>query len=115
MPTLPDDEYFDRRWLHSSTQEHTAQVAVDLNDVREFAYKSFDDLDADRNGYLTRVELLKTLEHGDLDNRESSFIMFLLNNHEQIVEMNEDSKPEQADGISREDIELYFKLIANIL
>ncbi len=115
MPILPEEEGFDRRWLHESTQEHQMAVVANLNAVKEFAYHSFDALDKDGNGFLTRHELLATLQHAELNNREKSFVMFLLNNHPQIASMNEEHQPEEVSGISRNDIELYFELLANLL
>ncbi len=117
MAILPDDETFDSRWLHSTTQEHEKSEIPNLNDIRNFAYQSFDRLDLDGNGFVSRSELLNILESGQLDNREKSFVMFLLNNQDQIQTMDDEGGAE-ADlekGISRTDIEVYFRLIANLL
>lgn len=113
MPLLPDNENFDRRWLHESTAEVNVSTIRDLVAVREFAYHSFDRLDKDGNGFIETHELTEALEKGDLSNREKSFVHFLLNNQEQIAEMQ--SEEVSSTGISRKDIDSYFKLLANLL
>lgn len=115
MTIQSDDEYFDRRWLHSSTREHEISAPLNLDDIRDFAYQAFDRLDQNANGFISRAELRNVLEHGGLDNRERSFVTFLLNNHAQIETINDDNDGEPPNGISRSDIEAYFKLIAQLL
>lgn len=115
MVQLPDEENFDRRWLHETTQEHQTSMIANLYAVKEFAYNSFDRLDKDGNGFIETHELAEVLENGNLSSREKSFVMFLLNNQEQISEMYDDGDNAPSDGISRQDIEHYFELIANLI
>lgn len=115
MTTGSDDEYFDRRWLHPTTKDHQVAAPLNLNDIRDFAYSSFDRLDLDGNGFISRSELLHAMEHGNLGHRELSFVMFLLNNQSQIEEMFDDGDGDVPLGISRQDIEVYFKVIADLL
>jgi hypothetical protein len=115
MSLLPDEEDFDRRWLHASTEDHNLSVISNLAAVKDFAYKSFDVLDKDGNGFIETHELTGILESGSLDNREKSFVVFLLNNREQIAQMNDEGSQSPVDGISRSDIEAYFALLANLL
>lgn len=111
MSNESEEEYFDKRWLKQSKDEEAA--APDLRAIKEFAYRSFDQLDKDGDGFLQRTELKEELESGRLDSREKSFVTFLLNSHEQIASMNDDAT--HAEGISRQDIEYYFSLIAELL
>lgn len=115
MSFLPDDEDFDRRWLHDSTQEHNMAVVANLHAIKEFAYKSFDRLDQDNNGFIESEELQTLLEGESLNNREKSFVLFLLNNQEQIAGMGENDNDRVPPGISREDLNLYFELLANLI
>lgn len=111
MPSDSEEDYFDKRWLKPGRQEE--QSTTDLRAIREFAYSSFDRLDKDADGFIQRKELVSVLENETLDSREKSFVTFLLNSHEQISSMNDETS--DAQGISRNDIELYFTLIANLL
>lgn len=104
------EEYFDNRWLRQSKE---GSGSTDLRAIKEFAYRSFDLLDKDKDGFLQRAELKSELENGQLDSREKSFVSFLLNSHEQIASMNDEAA--QSDGISRQDIEYYFSFIAELL
>ncbi len=112
---MPEDDNFDTRWLHESTQDYQlAAVVTNLNAVKEFAYTSFDVLDLDQNGFIETNELAELIEGNSLDNREKSFVLFLLNNREQISQIDGDQH-RPADGISRKDLEHYFALLANLL
>ncbi|MBY0548810.1 MAG: hypothetical protein K2W95_16180 [Candidatus Obscuribacterales bacterium] len=115
MSLLPDDEDFDKRWLHDSTTEQNMSVVANIHAVKEFAYQSFDRLDQDKNGFIESNELQDLLEGESLNNREKSFVMFLLNNQEQIAGMSQDDQDDDPPGISRADLDLYFELLANLL
>lgn len=115
MSFLPDDEDFDKRWLHETTKEQNMATVADLNAVREFAYKSFDHLDQDKNGFIESAELESLLQGNSLSNREKSFVWFLLTNQEQIACMAEQGDEADCAGISRQDIEQYFKLLADLI
>ncbi len=115
MTSLPDDDNFDTRWLHESTQDYELSTVIkNLNAVKEFAYNSFDRLDLDLNGFIEANELTQLIEGNSLDNREKSFVLFLLNNREQITQADE-TQNRPNDGISRADLEQYFALLANLL
>lgn len=84
-----------------------------LKSVKEFAYKSFDAIDKDKNGYLSHLELEYAINESS-DYRQRAFLKFLLDNHEQIAE-SEDDSAHLEDGISRQDLESYFDLIVTLL
>ncbi|MBX9568283.1 MAG: EF-hand domain-containing protein [Candidatus Obscuribacterales bacterium] len=113
MASTRDDQN-DRRWMHESTAEVNIANIRNLAAVKEFAYRSFDQLDRDGNGFIELTELEDALENDALGNREKSFVMFLLNNLQQIAEMvHEEGDPN--DGVSRQDLESYFQLLANLI
>ncbi len=81
-----------------------------FDQIRLFAYEAFDKLDANDNGFIETEELYAALENPALDMREKSYVTFLLTNQKEIADsVNEGIDPTQ-NGISRLDIELYFKL-----
>lgn len=87
-------------------------LAEQLGQIKEFAYAAFDRLDLDGNGYMSQAELEEALKASNIGEKEKSFLSFLLDNHDQIAEANEDAG---SDGISRSDLESYFELIATLL
>ena len=92
-----------------------SKIADQLKEVKEFAYNSFDSLDKDGNGFLSCEELELACNNAvDLNYRQRSFLKFLLDNHEQISEAYDDGDMESY-GVSREDLESYFELIATLL
>jgi hypothetical protein len=98
-------------WLSDYT-EHS--LSEHFSEIRTYAYLVFDQLDTNKNGYLEIEELEKAL-HSNLPDREKSFITFLLQNHESIGESFDENDGHNADGISRQDIEEYFKIISTLI
>ena len=81
-----------------------------FDQIRAFAYAAFDKIDANDNGFIETEELYAALNDPSLDMREKSYVTFLLTNQKEIADsVNEGIDPTQ-NGISRLDIELYFKL-----
>lgn len=81
-----------------------------FDQIRLFAYEAFDKIDANDNGFIETEELYAALNDPKLDMREKSYVTFLLTNQKEIADsVNEGIDPTQ-NGISRLDIELYFKL-----
>ncbi|MBX3135635.1 hypothetical protein KF707_05335 [Candidatus Obscuribacterales bacterium] len=103
------DDNFQNSWFNDYKRE---DLGEHFGEIKTYAYLIFDQLDANGNGFIEREELLNALNSPTISEREKSFITFLLNNHEQIVEAAEDSSQ---DGISRNDIGAYFDLIASLL
>jgi hypothetical protein len=114
-----DDKGFTKAWFspYVGKAERTAGDA--LSEVRDFAYSAFDRLDKNKNGFLEISELEAALKTGSLSEREQSFIMFLLNNHEAIAESFDESAigspAAKTAGISRQDLDAYFKLVLSLL
>lgn len=81
-----------------------------FDQIRSFAYQAFDKLDKNGNGFIETDELYEALNDPNLDMREKSYVTFLLTNQKEIADsVNEGIDPTE-NGISRLDIELYFKL-----
>src|SRR5262245_38186838 len=85
-------------------------MAENLARIREFAYKAFDKLDQNKNGFLEFDELYAALGSEMLNAQEKSFISFLLANEPAIAESCDEGLY-VTDGISRQDIEAYFNII----
>lgn len=102
---------FDRQWLESDSNE----VLSDMEAIRDYAYRAFDRLDINRNGYIERSELVSVMSHPQTHERERSFISFLLNNQEAIAAMVSEDRAGPQNGLSRADLESYFGLILNLL
>ena len=90
-----------------------ANASEQLKAVKDYAYKSFDAIDKDKNGFLSHQELEQAISAAS-DYKQRSFLKFILDNHEQIAESEDDSLQVE-DGISRKDLESYFELIATLL
>ncbi len=82
-----------------------------FQDIHNFALKTFDSLDQDGDGFLSRQEL----QNGATDEltgwREKSFLIFLMRNLDAISNaFDEKWAPENA-GISRMDLQEYFRVL----
>jgi EF-hand domain len=86
-------------------------VAQNIEDIKQFAYSAFDILDKNGNGFIESTELVAALEDPAVGMREKSFITFLLTNHAEIADAVKEGVPEHTEGISRLDLELYFRLL----
>ena len=106
---MSNNPNFQHAWF-STTQNDT--LNEHFNEIRTYAYLVFDSLDTNGNGYIELDELDAALNLPNMSEREKSFITFLIDNHSAIAEASEQGDP---NGISRKDIEAYFKLIANLL
>lgn len=92
-----------------------APMAYELGRIKEFAYRTFDVLDSNGNGYLEYTELEDALTTPGRDAREKSFIQFLLDNREQIADSFDEGEDSILDSISRGDLEAYFTLVIDLL
>ena len=90
---------------------------TDMTDFIEFAYKAFDQLDFNGNGYLEWNELHAALKNPDLSDRERQFVQFLLENQKTIADSYDEGELQSSlqKGISRRDLNSYCTLIMNQL
>lgn len=112
------DDAFENAWFsqfkgNEGQQKKLNPIAQNLEDIKQFAYSAFDILDLDGNGFIESKELEAALEDSSVGMREKSFITFLLTNHAEIAEAVKEGVPGHEDGISRLDLDLYFKLLVS--
>lgn len=106
---MTDDKDFDSAWFSSYSNKN---LIDNFNEIKTYAYTTFDALDLDKNGFIDKDELRAAFNSPSTGDREKSFISFLLTNHEAIAEAGEE---EHIDGISRKDIAAYFDLITSLM
>lgn len=106
---MSDHDEFDKAWVSNYVPKGTVQDSI--NQIKEYAYQSFDKLDINDDGYIDRSELEAALKAAGTGDREKSFITFLLTNQESISHQVNEGSHGPNDGISRLDLEAYFKLI----
>lgn len=105
---------FEPDWLGSIGSDRDVFLQ-NLHAIKQFAYEAFDKLDGDKNGYLDREELIGALVSDKTSASERDFITFLLNNQEQISEAFDEQDPTNTrHGISRADLDCYFKMITEL-
>lgn len=109
---MSEDSNQENSWLDNFTSQN---IIEHFSEIRTYAYIVFDQLDEDKNGFLDTDELVAALESSKLSTREKSFIQFLLDNQGNIAGAFEDHDSPVADGISRHDLEEYFKLISSLV
>jgi hypothetical protein len=113
LPTVSEvnteKDEFETAWVSDYVPTGTAADAI--NDVKTYAYAAFDKLDQNGNGYIETEELQSFLKNADTPEREKSFITFLLNNSEAISHQVQEGTTAPKHGISRLDLDSYFKLV----
>lgn len=75
-----------------------------LSEVKEFAVVTFDYIDQNHNGFLSKYELELALSKNQLNVREKSYVRFLLCNLQKISHAHDDGDSVSPCGISRKDI-----------
>ena len=75
-----------------------------LSEVKEFAVKTFDFIDRNGNGFLSKHELEVALTKPQLNVRERSYVRFLLCNLQRISDCHDDGDSVSPCGISLKDI-----------
>lgn len=108
-----DDDEFEKTWVMSYVPKGTVQDSI--GQIKEYAYQAFDDLDGDKNGFIEKNELEASLKDPAKSEREKSFITFLLTNQEAISDQVHEGASGPRHGISRLDLDAYFKLILTML
>ncbi|HEY9678813.1 MAG TPA: hypothetical protein V6C76_12455 [Drouetiella sp.] len=119
--TTKKDSSFDNAWFsRTPTSELDAPakkispVQKSIEEIKQYAYDQFDKLDSNQNGYIELDELVLVLQDPDIPMREKSFVSFLINNHDDIQQAYDEGS-EKRDGISRLDLEFYFRLVISQL
>ncbi len=79
-------------------------VARLLVEVREFALATFDRLDSDGNGFISKEELEEAKTKYKLSGRELSYVRFLCTNISKISAAFDDHEAPPDAGISRNEI-----------
>lgn len=80
-----------------------------LDEIKWFAYRCFDDLDTDKDGFLEREEIRAALDSPSIGWREKSYLTFLLRRLDDIqVAYSEEWHHDKHHGITRTDIQEYF-------
>jgi len=104
-----DKDDFENAWVSDYVPTGTAADAI--HEIKAYAYKAFDKLDQNGNGYIEKDELEAFLKSAETPDREKSFITFLLNNQEAISHSVLEGATAPKGGISRLDLDAYFKLV----
>ena len=112
---LKNNADFQNEWFRQPVQKKLSPVQQNFENIKKYAYEAFDKLDTNGNGYIERDELMTAFESDSTDMRDKSYIMFLLNNQAEISNACREGAGDQEAGISRLDIEMYFKLAINRL
>ena len=112
------DSDFQNAWLSKSVTAAPAEaskkmspVQRSLEEIKQYAYEAFDRIDKNGNGFIETDELYSVLEDANTPMREKSFITFLLNNQQEISDACKEDGNLPSTGISRLDLEFYFRLI----
>ncbi len=116
------DDKFDNAWFSrapaapepSAPAKKVSPVQRSIEEIKQYAYEAFDKLDANGNGFIEMDELAASLQDPNIPMREKSFISFLINNHDDIEKSCAEGAGEK-NGISRLDIEFYFRLVISQL
>ncbi|MBP9089464.1 hypothetical protein KBI23_00445 [bacterium] len=75
-----------------------------LTEVQEFALLTFDRLDSDGNGFISKAELEEAKTKFKLSGRELSYVRFLCTNVSKISAAHDDHDGPSPIGISRKDL-----------
>ena len=84
-------------------------IADTLNEIKQFAYTTFEQIDKDGNGFISKEELQEVLVGSTLGWRERSYVSFLIRRIDDIAAAYEEEWQSENAGISRADIQEYFK------
>lgn len=107
--TSQQKEQSQTAWLRA--RQDGIQVKSSLEDVKEFAYKVFDQLDIDGDGFVTCAELSNNFTNPATGWREKSFLLFLIRRMDDISSAYEEEWAGDKQGMSRVDLQEYFEQI----
>lgn len=119
-PELKKDDNFQNAWFSQMSQPSPAAaksspIKQNFEEIKKYAYAAFDKLDTNKNGFIETNELYAAMQDEGTPMRDKSYIMFLLTNQADIAASAHEGMPEHADGISRADLELYFRLVMSLI
>lgn len=119
-PVLKKDDDFQNAWFSKAApaapaEKKASPLRQNFEDIKAYAYEAFDKLDTNKNGFIETDELYAAMQDENTPMRDKSYIMFLLTNQSDIASSAQEGHPEHADGISRVDLELYFRLVLSML
>lgn len=104
------DDDLQSAW-YSTFRPSGINVADTFEEIKQFAYHSFDLMDENKDGFITREELQEYRKRESTPMREKSFVSFLLVRLDDIKDAYHEEWHPVNDGISRADIQEYFKQI----
>lgn len=87
------------------------EIIERLEEIKAFAYSSFDRIDANKDGFISEKELQEAIMDEDTPWRQKSYLTFLLRRLSDVQSAyTEEWAPDQP-GISRSDIQEYFNIV----
>ncbi|HEY9676544.1 MAG TPA: hypothetical protein V6C76_00980 [Drouetiella sp.] len=101
------DEEIDLDW-HKPYPINGVAIANAFQEIQDFAYRAFEVMDRDSDGFVSREELNHFLNASSTSLRAKSFIRFMLFRLDDIKKAFIEEHNPETDGISREDIREYF-------
>lgn len=114
---LNKDDEFQNVWFSSApaAEKKSSPVKQNIEAIKQYAYDAFDKLDTNKNGFIETDELYAAMNDPETPMRDKSYIMFLLTNQADIAASAHEGVSDQKDGISRVDLELYFRVVLSRL
>src|SRR5262245_61090427 len=106
------DDSFQMAWFSKASPSGMRTADVDLEEVKNFAFNAFGRLDANSDGFIERKELQAALDHPGTSEREKSFITFLIHRIDEIKDAYQEEWAQKNEGISRVDIQEYFRKLS---
>lgn len=104
---IPTDEELLTEW-QKPPRDNGVEIADAFHEIQEFAYRSFEVMDKDSDGFVSRTELNYFLNSKATSMRAKSFIRFMLYRLDDIKKAHVEDVNPDTDGISRGDIHNYF-------
>lgn len=104
---IPSDEELLVEWQRP-VRDNGIEIADAFQEIQAFAYRSFEVMDKDSDGFVSRTELNYFLNSKSTSMRAKSFIRFMLYRLDDIKKAHVEEINPDTDGISRGDICKYF-------
>ena len=104
------DEGDSSAW-YSAPGGRLSEIAERLEEIKSFAYSSFDTIDKNGDGFISEDELRSALMDDFIPWRQKAYISFLLRRINDVQSSYKEEWAPDHDGISRADIQEYFNLV----